>query len=68
MDPEAGKVAHSYKAEGTYGKALSGTLPNGWGFFAPEDEHGTGQRDDLRAELKALVEAFPTPVGPGGAG
>jgi site-specific DNA recombinase len=64
-DSETGKVAHSYEAQGTYGKALSGTVAN-WGLFAPEDERGTGGQDDLRAELKALVEALPMPVGPAG--
>jgi site-specific DNA recombinase len=67
VDAETRKVAHSYEAQGTYGKALSGTLAR-WGFFAPEDEHGTGQRDELRAELLDLVKGLPTPVGPGGAG
>jgi hypothetical protein len=62
-DPETGKVAHSYEAEGTDGRAITGVLGVNWNPLSDRAEHGQA---DLRAELKALVEALPTPVGSAG--
>ena len=57
---------HSYEAEGSYGKAISGVLASDWGLIVSSKD-GNGH-DNLRAEMKALVAALPTPDARGGAG
>lgn len=64
VDSETGQTAHSYRAEGTYGAAISGALATGWNLTAFRQD--ASERTELRGELKALAETVPTSDGRGG--